>query len=744
MARTILPSGEELSVSPNEILRYVSPDTLRQILRQERLRWHLKVNRDAEFYEATNSYKYSGELHNEAYYQRMELRTFPDNGAPAGYAGINNDSGFMGIPHNLDKWDESISEESKNTKVNRTYVGAFAKIRGTSRYGITDDGEVTTSTENGYAMFLCDPMDGRIYMYSNDDPIYVNNETRNPEDRIPGRAIARICDIPTRITHLKNDMDFISDPGYIHTDNNFTNSNRYIVDNLDDRTFVYPEISKDENGQYISNLRMGLNGEYGYDESDGERKKNISEDDNNDRGLNDINNYNENNNYSGISHPNGYLPGIFKSLEELKKVDLFGQKQNPKTHAGSPGAKRTDNFYMMDGIWNNSFETNDSFNSPSINPGNLESMIVGSQPIPYNGLDRSKMYQWRYNRIEVKYPTENISINIVESGIGYKVGDILRWSFGDDSYQFKVTSVGVNGQIQAGEYLPDDTNYYDRNPDTAGVGITFQNTTGSGRGAKLAIHATSSVQVYATQLKNNLYAYVDVTPTIRSDNSTPWSDTKLPDSQGGKIGVRSTAAGPAYSGINSGRGGPAPNEAQNDTTLFEHGGNPTAGVHVHLFRYVINTQNPTWIMKDGVKIYTGEWVDQGPMGVERPCDIKALLFSNPDTNNFNNYYKFSMDLLFNTLSRNPDSITTNNPNAVCVPYLHIDQIDPTPDRKFTEQKIDPNTSEIIEVDITHRVIYVNAATGMMFVYSSSNKNDPTFGYGYRTPGWVPLAGAISR
>ena len=36
----------------------------------------------------------------------------------------------------------------------------------------------------------------------------------------------RIGDIPTRVTQLINDLDFVSDPDYRHTDNNFTNSNR--------------------------------------------------------------------------------------------------------------------------------------------------------------------------------------------------------------------------------------------------------------------------------------------------------------------------------------------------------------------------------------------------------------------------------------------------------------------------------------------------------------------------------------
>ena len=129
----------------------------------------------------------------------------------------------------------------------------------------------------------------------------------------------------------------------------------------------------------------------------------------------------------------------------------------------------------------------------------------------------------------------------------------------------------------------------------------------------------------------------------------------------------------------------APIDASN-VMFYEHGGNATAGVHVHLFRYVINTQNPTWVIRDGIQVFTGRWVDQGPMGVERPCDIKALFLSNYDTNNFNNYYKFMLDTIIDSINRN--SVTV--------------------------------------------------------VYNPSFKNDPSFGYGMRQPGWIALSGAVTK
>ena len=759
MSKTVLPSGEELEVTPSEILRYMNPDGLRQLLRQERLRWNLKVNKDCDYYDNTNLYKYSGEIHNNANYQRMEIRTFPDNGANAGYAGINIDSGLFGIPHNMDKWDKTISDESLEAIVNRVMIGAFATIEGKEGYGLNDSEQMDSKTTNRAAALMMDPYDGRIYAYTSDDPEYVNNETRSEDTKIPERAVARIGDIPTRVDQLVNDLDFVADPDYHHSDNNFTHSNRYVLDNLDDRTFVYPEIAKDKDGNYITNIRIGLNGLPGYAESDREVKQNTQPDlgiergvvDIGDRGTDAVNSYNKNTDFSGSTTTDGFLHGVFKSLEELEKVDLVDQLMTEQTQSATPGARRPHNFYSFDGRWTSNWFDRDnikaSYLKESQNPNNMEIKINEREPVPYSALDntykRNKLYQWRYNRVDIEYKNENISINIIESGEGYKEGDILRWTFGDDSFKYQVTQVGSNGQIQAGSYIVEAQNVYDQDPSTNGVGIEFSNTSGIGHGAKLEIVAIPTTVVHTTQIKNNLYAYVDITPSVRSDNTSEWSDVNLPDNQGGIVNIRSTAAGPAYSGVNSGKGGPVTNPDSSNITLYEHGGNATAGVHVHLFRYVIDTQNPTWVVRDGIQVFTGKWVDQGPMGVERPCDIKALLLSNYDTNNFNNYYKFMLDLLFDSYNRNPDAVITNNPNAVTVPYIHIDQNDPEPDRRFTEYRIDSTTNQLIEVDITQRVIYINAATGVVFCYNASIKNDVRFGYGHRDIGWFALAGSTS-
>lgn len=764
MGNTILPSGENIQAAPDNILRYVNPDGLRQIMRQERLRWNLKPNKDADYYDNQHLFKYASELHNEGLYQRMEIRTYPDNGAYDGYAGINIDSGLSGIPHDFLKWDRSISDESLNKVINRIAIGAIANIPGKKGYGLNDDQEMVTDTEKRVSAIVFDPGDGRAYLLSNDDPTYVNNETRSIEERLPDRALARIGDIPTRITQLKNDLDFVSDPDYRHTDNNFTTSNRYVLDNLDDRTFVYPEVSRDTSGDYIENYRVGLNGEPNYGESDGSQQFNTQPDlghnpdlgDYGDRFGESVSSYGHNQKNNGINHKPGYLPAIFRSVEELERVDLIDQRMDPLDQKHSPGSRRPSNYYLFDGVWNpNWFDRegfNDSYLSPALNPNNMEVQLDDSQPVPFSDLpqmndpifDRSQLYQWRYNRVTIKYYSKDVQIRIEESGEQYKVGDILRWSFGDDIFRYKVTVVGPNGQIQSGVYLPEENRVYEQNPSTFHVGLPFTNMTGVGHGAKLSVLCRARIENHAGQIKSNLYAYVDVTPSVRSDNSSEWSDVNMPDSQDGRVNVRSTAAGPAYSGINSGRGGPIPNPNTSNVSFYEHGGNATAGVHVHLFRYIIDTRSPKWVERNGIKIYTGRWVDQGPMGIERPCDIKALLFSNPDTNNFNNYYKFMIDSFFDSMYRNPDGTASNNQNATSHAYIHVDDHDPTPDRRFTEMRVDPHTTKLIEVDITEKVFYVNGATGVMFIFNSSYKNDPSYGYGTRSPGWIPIAGATTR
>ena len=88
MAKSILPSGETISTTPEEILRYANPDAIRQLMRQHRILWNMKTSKNIEYTDNLTLYKYAGSVHNEEGYQKMEIKTFPDNNAPEGYAGI--------------------------------------------------------------------------------------------------------------------------------------------------------------------------------------------------------------------------------------------------------------------------------------------------------------------------------------------------------------------------------------------------------------------------------------------------------------------------------------------------------------------------------------------------------------------------------------------------------------------------------------------------------------------------------
>ena len=747
---SILPNNDDINTTPENVLKYLNPDGLRQLLRQERIRWNLKTNKDVDYIDKEREFKYTGSVHNNGAYQKMEIRSYPDNDANEGYAGVYVDSGVFGLPHDIESYDDGLTDESKDTIVNRVLINSSATIK-------------EKEDEKRIASILCDPVDGRSYLYSNDEVSYVNNKVREPEDRIPGRAIARLCDVPNSISQLDNDIDMVCDNNYHHTDNNYTNSNRFILDNIDDRTFVYPEISKDSSGDFIENYRVGLNGKPGYSESDGSQRYNTQPDlginpdtgSDGDRFGEKASSYNHNKDFSGAIHRAGYLPAIFRSVEELERVDLVDQHKLLRTHQSSPGGLRDYNYYIHDGLWESNWNTNGNVNNDNYkmdpqNPANMEISENRVQPTPYSKLKQSnelpystiKLYQWRYNRVDIVYRSEDIVIDIIQSGEGYKVKDKLVWPLGDSVITYVVDQVSANGQIQSGHNLVEKDKVYYQSPSTSGIGLPFKNTSSTGSGAKLAISCKAFISTFATQIKNNLFALVDVVPSVRSDNTTQWSDVNMADSNNGKVVVRSTAPGPAYSGINSGRGGPA-NTNGSRNVFYEHGGNASAGSQTHLFRYVIDTQNPTYVIRDGIKVYLGKWVDQGPLGVERPCDIKALLFSNPDCNNFNNYYKFNLDTVLDNLHTSPDETVTKDPTCVSGIYQHRSDHDPEPDQKFYIRTYDDETGLVIDKDITDRVLYINEATGVLFMYNTKDKYDPKYGYGYRKANtWYAIAGSI--
>lgn len=709
---SILPSDN----APSRDVKYMNPDAVRQLLRQERLRWHLKVNKDVDYHDKTRDSRYASELINEGYIQRMEIRAFANTNTYAGYAGLTSDVGNAdnkGFVHGLEKWDRGVSDESKEINIHRTTIGASAIVPELSGYGLDDHDNISTTTSNRMSAVLFDPYDGRAYLFTNDEPYYINNASAAKIR--PARTIARLADIPTRITQLDNDLSFISDPAYVHTENNFSNSNRFVVDNLDDRTFVYPEIAQNSDGDYINNLFTNPDGSHYYPRY-------------NDT---DPSNYND-----------GYIPGIFTSIEQLESVDLIHQRR-PLRNDSYPDAKRDSNYYIHDGVWNTEWiNSTASFKTNPLIPDDMETYQADAQPTPYQAIDTSiveeiskdghnitvnKLHQWRYNRVEISYPSENITVTVTSGGTGYAVGDILQWSYGNDIFSFEVTGIIGDGAINTGHYIVTDE-VFNEDPSTRTVEVSFVNTTGSGHDAKFTIDADAKIEVYTTQLKNNLYAYVNVGKNDKLlDTGNPWIDD-------------------LHTGINKGRGCSSPNDAfdTSEEHLKEHTGAEGAGLQVHLFRYVIDTKNPTFESIDGYPVFTGKWVDQGPLGIERPQDIKALLFANPDTNNFNNYYKFMTDLMIDKLNRNPDAVETANPNTFTIPLLHIDKRDPTETTRFTDKTIDPQTNEIIDVDVTHRVIYVNASTGVWFIYNTGVKADMEFGYASTPIGWIPIAGAVSK
>ena len=103
-----------------------------------------------------------------------------------------------------------------------------------------------------------------------------------------------------------------------------------------------------------------------------------------------------------------------------------------------------------------------------------------------------------------------------------------------------------------------------------------------------------------------------------------------------------------------------------------------------------------------------------------------------------------LDSLLDNMQRDPDEVKTNNKNTTSHAYFHVAQCDPESDQKFYDSSFDPITSQYVDMDITNKVLYINAATGVMFIYNSTIKNDPTFGYGYRPIGWIPISGFTSR
>ena len=873
MAGTILPEViNGISVTPEEILRYLNPDGVRQMLRQERLRWLLKPNRDVDADSPSTMFRYTGDLYNEGHWGRHEVRAYTDNGSNPGFAGINMTMGEFPVIHNYDKWDGTLSAKSKDSITPRVTEGVITdhskhsprveketeaiKVLSTPTgpltngvhpedaggakakrgFGLdsTDQNPTVPLKQDSYhraAAILYDGYDGRPYVLSNDENAYVNNKFRHPYYKIPGRSVARMIDIPQNIVDLDNTHNHTSDWAYGHTEQSFTGTNKFVLDNIHDMTFVYPEVSQDTAKAWLANLKDSLAGGKGYAEGDGSIAVNTQSS----PGVGDANSsFNTGkawvNNATGPNNPYntpGFFSMIFRSVEELEKVDVLGQRKTLQTHAATPSGRRMHNFYSNDGIRDYDAYTNEPIKKridekvQAINA--METNAAASQPHPYSAISdqvlpafkTDTLYQWRYNRVDVFWASKDITIQLVAGGTGYRVGDILRYPFMNKWLFYQVRKVGgvTTGPITEGRYMqPTDTDVptemkhhlferFEFNPSTHGIAVEFRNQTQSGRGATFIIKALPTIVNKPTQIKNNLYAYVDVTPTVPSDNSSPWSDNTLIETGTGNEFVhRSTAPRPGYTGVNQGRGGPNPSAAGLDIPLYEHGGNATAGTAVHLFKYVIDTSGTsTWFdSANNVTVYTGKWVDQGPMGLERAVDIKALYLSNQDTNNFNNYYKFMLDIMIDSFCRDGDvqtilSGTTDiaNRNHYSSSFRHITDKDPwtkenlvevnpsqalyddyktkgytinllnpseqmpgdkLPHQAFFNKRIvnvnnsptPAQNSRVVIDEITDKVDYLNAATGVMFFYNPSMKFDKTYGYGSKAIGWHPVAGTIQQ
>lgn len=747
---SILPNDgdENKQLTPDEVLKYIGADALRLILANERNRWLLKPNKDADYYSKTTLIKYSSDMHNNGQNIRNEVRSFP-NDIGHGYAGMHVDGGEFGFVHNHEKWDHAMSEQSKAAIAQRVEIGVTSVRPDVAGYGLEGD-EVVEHSHNREATIIADSYDGRLYALTNDEAHYVNNEKRSSDEKIPLRAIARMGDVPTRITDLENDLDFVADWDYHHTNNSFNHNQRFVLDNMDDRTFVYPEISKDAGGDYVSNEYRGLSGQVNYNEGDS-NTPNTEPDPFNDRAGAAVNSYNRNKSYQ-----NGYLPGVFRSYEELLKVDLVRQKRTP-LNGSTPNGRRRQNFYQFDGDYkHDSYDRNQydaSYEKANLPINNMEQSTDGCEPTPYTSVSQSaplyrtnKLYQWRYNRVNMVWESKNIVINIHTAGSDYKVGDMLRYTFTDEVLLYIVDSIDDNGAILTGHYQPVyETHILEQDPSTSGIAVPFVDYVSSGRNATFIIQTKATIMTTTTQIKNNLYAYVDVVPTVRSDNTSEWSDNKVRELSS-EVVARSTAPAPGYTGINYGRGGPEPTHDNPDTMLYEHSGNATAGARIHLFHYVVDTSGESFVEDNGVKVYTGKWVDCGPLSSNRVSDIKAMYLSNADTNNFNNYYKFAMDIMIDQTFRQPDQVITGDDTTFSEMLLTVAQNDPPADKRFYRKRYLQSTNQIINEDITDRICWLNAASGVAFFFNGAGvKNDPTYGYSNQPANvWLPIVGTIGK
>jgi hypothetical protein len=86
-------------------------------------------------------------------------------------------------------------------------------------------------------------------------------------------------------------------------------------------------------------------------------------------------------------------------------------------------------------------------------------------------------------------------------------------------------------------------------------------------------------------------------------------------------------------------------------------------------------------------------------------------------------------LLSDNLHSNPDSVATNNPNALAPLYIHWSDKNPDPAQRFTDLRMCKCRNDLdadvccmtcgckVRVDITSQVLYINGTSNDQFIFN---------------------------
>ena len=185
-----------------------------------------------------------------------------DDKSNLGYAGIeftasnpvmDTESRY---PHDLDKW-EGLPSWYSEPSVGVPQHMAIYTIHNTPNYNESnpESRQVAALLLDPGVMKVDDSEElendeiGRIYVISNDDPVYDNNATsKNPK---PARTIARMCDIPTSVSDFLNIEGLVPvsivDPKYVRSQASYSESEKNRLWNTLNSKIVTP-LSKDQYG----------------------------------------------------------------------------------------------------------------------------------------------------------------------------------------------------------------------------------------------------------------------------------------------------------------------------------------------------------------------------------------------------------------------------------------------------------------------------------------------------------------